>query len=308
MNLYMQLLLLTGDQSAPDAMRLPIRYPEAARSIDDLRSARVAHGELRYLRRGAGQPLVLLHTLRTQLEYFLPLLRQLDTTRIDVIVPDLPGHGRATAPPVAYTADYFTDAVEELLAACGLRDAVIVGESIGGSIALGLAARHSPRVARVVALNPYDYGRWGGIRRSSVLANVLFTAMLWPGVGAIVARAGTKGVLRRVLEGGLHDPRQLPSELVDELYQCGSLPGHARAFRSLCLNWNSWIAARARYPAITVPVTLAYGDDDWSRPEEREANLRAIPGARSAPLRGCGHFSSLDRPQEVARIIVEGGT
>jgi len=62
-------------------MRLPIRHPEAARSIDDLRSARVADGELRYLRRGAGQPLVLLHTLRTQLEYFLPLLRELDTTR-----------------------------------------------------------------------------------------------------------------------------------------------------------------------------------------------------------------------------------
>lgn len=275
--------------------------------MNDVSSARVAGGELRYLRRGTGQPLVLLHTLRTQLEYFLPLLRELDATRHDVIVPDLPGHGRATAPRVAYTADYFTDAVDELLAACGVRDAIVVGESIGASIALGLAARHSPCVARVVALNPYDYGRWGGIRRSSALANVLFTAMLWPGIGAIVARAGTKGVLRRVLEGGLHDPRALPPELVDELYQCGSLPGHARAFRSLCLNWSSWIAARARYPAITVPVMLAYGDDDWSRPEERAANGRSIPGATSAALRDCGHFASLDRPQDVARIILEGG-
>jgi pimeloyl-ACP methyl ester carboxylesterase len=304
----MQLLMGRSEADVPDAMRSQMRHAESVPAMNDLRSARVASGELRYLRRGAGQPLVLLHTLRTQLEYFLPLLRELDTTRFDVIVPDLPGHGRATAPRVAYTAEYFTDAVDELLTACGLRDAIVVGESIGGSIALGLAARHNPRVARAVALNPYDYGRWGGIRRSSVLANVLFTAMLWPGVGEMVARTGTKGVLRRVLEGGLHDPRRLPPELVDELYRCGSLPGHARAFRSLCLHWYSWIAARARYPAITVPVMLAYGDGDWSRAEEREANLRAIPGARSAPLRGCGHFSSLDRPQDVARIIFEGGT
>jgi pimeloyl-ACP methyl ester carboxylesterase len=274
--------------------------------MDGLRSASVAGCELRYLRTGAGKPLVLLHTLRTQLEYFLPLLRELDTTNVEVIVPDLPGHGRSTAPCVEYAADYFTDAVDEFLVACDLRDAVIVGESIGASIALGLAARRSTRVARVVVLNPYDYGRWGGIRRSSALANVLFTAMLWPVVGSIVARTGTKEVLRRVLEGGLHDPRKLPPELVDELHQCGSLPGHARAFRSLCMNWRSWISARARYPAITVPVTVAYADHDWSRPEEREANLRTIPGARSASLGGCGHFSCLERPQDVARII-DGG-
>jgi pimeloyl-ACP methyl ester carboxylesterase len=267
------------------------------------RSARVAGAELRYFRTGAGRPVVLLHTLRTQLEYFLPLLSELDTKHNDVIVTDLPGHGRSTAPRVAYTADYFTDAVEGLLAACDLREAIVVGESIGAGIALGLAARHNPRVARVVALNPYDYGRRGGIRRSSALANVLFTLMLWPLVGSIVARAGTKDVLRRVMEGGLHDPRKLPPELVDDLYRCGSLPGHAHAFRSLCLNWRSWIAARARYPAITVPVTLAYGDDDWSRPAEREANARLIPGARSLALRDCGHFSSLEAPGEVARII-----
>ncbi len=274
--------------------------------MDGLRTASVAGCELRYLRTGAGRPLVLLHTLRTQLDYFLPLLRELDTTKLEVIVPDLPGHGRSTAPRLEYTADYFTGAVNELLAACDLHGAVVAGESIGASIALGLAARRSARVARVVALNPYDYGRWGGIRRSSALANVLFTATLWPAVGSIGARAGTKGVLRRVLEGGLHDPRNLPAELVDELHRCGSLPGHAHAFRSLCKNWRSWISARERYPEITVPVTVAYAEHDWSRPGEREANLRAIPGARSASLRGCGHFSSLEKPQDVARII-DGG-
>ena len=267
-----------------------------------VKTASVAGCEIRYIRSGQGRPVVFIHTLRTQLEYFLPLLGALGPG-LEAIVPDLPGHGRSSAPRVDYTADHFIDATEGLLEACGLEDAVLVGESIGGAIALGVAARHNPRVSRVIALNPYDYGRWGGIRRSSPLAYVLFTAILWPGVGHVVARAGTRGVLRRVLEGGLHDPRKLPSDFVDDLHRCGALPGHARAFRSLCLNWRSWIAARSRYAAIRVPVALVYSSHDWSRPEERTANARAIPGAALISAEGCGHFSSLDDPERIASIV-----
>jgi pimeloyl-ACP methyl ester carboxylesterase len=129
--------------------------------------------------------------------------------------------------------------------------------------------------------------------------------MLWPGIGSVVARSETRGILRRVLQGGLHDTRALPDALLDELYRCGSLPGHPRAFRSLCLNWQTWITARERYGAIELPVTLAYGEDDWSRPTEREANARAIPGARSATIADSGHFSCLDKPREIAQLIGE---
>jgi pimeloyl-ACP methyl ester carboxylesterase len=278
---------------------------DLARFQDGLRRASLRDCEVRYLRAGTGTPLVLLHPLRTQLDYFRPLLEQLDTTRAEVIAVDLPGHGESSAPPAEYTADYFTAATEQLLEACELRDATVVGESIGASIALALAARHNPRVSRVVALNPYDYGRRGGIRRSSTLANVLFTAMPWPGIGPIVARSETKGILRRVLQGGLHDPLALPNDLLDALHRCGSRPGHPRAFRSLCQNWPSWITARERYGAIDLPVTLAYGDDDWSRPIERDANARAIPAARSATIADSGHFSCLDKPREIARLIEE---
>jgi pimeloyl-ACP methyl ester carboxylesterase len=222
-----------------------------------------------------------------------------------VIAIDLPGHGESSAPAVDYTAGYFTDTVGALLDVLELRDAVVVGESIGGSIALALAARGDPHVARVVAVNPYDYGRWGGIRRSSALANVLFTAMLWPVIGSVVARTETKEILRRVLVGGLHDPAALPGELVEKLSRCGALPGHARAFRSLCRHWRSWIDARALYSAIDLPVTLVYGDDDWSRPVEREANAHAIPGVRVTTLTNSGHFSSLEKPHEIAKLIDE---
>ena len=262
--------------------------------------------ELRYRRLGAGQPVVLVHTLRTQLEYFRALIGEIDRTRYDVIALDLPGHGESAAPRVDYTADYFSDAVEALLEHCALHDVVLVGESIGGSIALILAARGNPRLQRVVALNPYDYGRWGGIRRSSPLNNVIFTTMLWPGVGPIVPYAATRGLLRLVMAGGLHDRKSLPQELVDAMHRCGLLPGHPRAFRSLSKQWRSWIAARDQYPSIELPVTLAYGHEDWSVPAERDANTNTIPGARAVTLDDAGHFSCLEKPTEIASLITAG--
>ena len=264
-----------------------------------------AGAELRYLRTGTGRPLVLLHTLRTQLEYFRRLIERLGTTRVEVVAVDLPGHGRSSAPRVDYTADYFADSIEQLLDRCDLREVLLAGDSIGGTIALTLAARGNRRVARVLAVNPYDYGRWSGIRRSSLLTNVLFTALLWPGIGPIVARSGNRWVLRQVMEGGLHDPSALPASLVEDMHTCGGLPGHARAFRSLNQQWRTWIAARANYPAIALPVTLVYGSDDWSHPDEREANGRAIPGVRTLSLERCGHFASLEKPGAVAQLVAE---
>ena len=259
--------------------------------------------DIRYLRAGTGTPVVLLHTLRTQLDMFGSLLQHLDTARVDVIAVDLPGHGESSAPAVRYTAGYFTDTAVALLEACQITGAVIVGESIGGSIALGLAARRNPRVAQVIAINPYDYGRGGGIRRSSAVAGIAFTGMLWPVLGPAIAYSEPKPILRQILEGGLRDPGNLPPDLLEVIHRCGRLPGHARAFRSLCQEWRTWITARSGYPAIEVPVTLAYGDADWSRPAERDANAKATRAVRTVTLTDSGHFSSLEHPRDIAHLI-----
>jgi pimeloyl-ACP methyl ester carboxylesterase len=50
---------------------------------------------------------------------------------------------------------------------------------------------------------------------------------------------------------------------------------------------------------------LVYGEHDWSKPKEREATLRDIPGAKMQTVAGGGHFLSLDRPQEVGQLIAE---
>jgi pimeloyl-ACP methyl ester carboxylesterase len=89
------------------------------------------------------------------------------------------------------------------------------------------------------------------------------------------------------------------------MYLVGNRSGHARAFKSLVAHWAGWERARVEYSRIRVPVQLVYGERDWSRPEEREANRRDIPGARLRVVEGAGHFLSLDDPSSAVRAIVE---
>jgi pimeloyl-ACP methyl ester carboxylesterase len=65
------------------------------------------------------------------------------------------------------------------------------------------------------------------------------------------------------------------------------------------------IAARALYSRLDVPVTLVYGDRDWSRNAERQANVALLRGARAIVLPGTGHFAALEQPERVAEILLE---
>ena len=66
------------------------------------------------------------------------------------------------------------------------------------------------------------------------------------------------------------------------------------------------VDARALYGRIPAPVTLVYGDDDWSRPSERAAKLAVLAGAQSISVPDTGHFAALERPDRVAEILLAG--
>lgn len=272
---------------APD---VPVRYVE----VNGVR--------LRYVTAGEGRPLVLLHTLRTQLDMFQKMIPEL-ARHFRVYALDHPGHGYSDIPDVDYRAEFFVSSVAGFLERLDIKDAVVAGESIGGSVALLLAARQNPRVQRVIAINPYDYDRGRGLRRSSALANLLFGLNDVPVLGATVTRLRQFPIVKKVFEGGVHHSESFPPTLLREMYAVGNRPGHYQAFMSLVSHWPEWEEARKEYGAITVPTLLVYGDHDWSRPHEREANLNAIPGATMETVENGGHFLSVDRPEELVAAI-----
>lgn len=262
---------------------------------------------VRFQKTGSGPPLLLIHTIRTQLEYFrclAPLLAGSHT----VYAIDLPGHGHSPIDPSAsFDEPYFRRTVIRFIEELNLADVTIVGESIGGALALTVAASLPHRVKRVHAINPYDYEtRYGdGIRRGNWLANFIIGSLQIPLLGAMNASLENKLILGKIMGGGYHDPRKLPADLLAEFDEVAHRPGYKRAARKVLAGWRSWSKAREYYRQITVPVTLIYGDSDWSRPNERERTRSLIPASQMVTLKNTGHFSAIENPPELARVIME---
>jgi pimeloyl-ACP methyl ester carboxylesterase len=274
---------------APD---VPIRYVNAGGV------------RLRYIVAGSGPVVVLLHTLRTQLDLFQKVFPEL-AQRYRVYALDYPGHGYSDIPPADYTADFFTASVAQFLEALQIDDAILAGESIGGTIALRLAARQNSRVRGVVAVNPYDYAGGRGLARSSPVAAVLLALGRIPVVGATFMRLRSSLVQRPIFQGGLSRKESMPEALLREMILVGNRPGHYQAFMSLMDHSRGWEEARREYSAIDRSVMLLYGERDWSRPAEREADARDIPLNQLRTVKDAGHFLSLDQPGEWLRAVDE---
>ncbi|MER6134304.1 alpha/beta hydrolase [Streptomyces sp. NPDC001815] len=259
-------------------------------------------GALRYLRAGTGAPLVLLHTVRTQAEHFRSLI-PLISDQYTVYALDLPGMGYSEiVPGASYDEPAMRAGVERLLTELDLHDVTLVGESMGAVLALTAAADLPERVRRVVAVNTYDFP--GGIARSSLLARVVVGGALTPGVGPVVAGVEPKPVVRRILQGGVVDKTALREDYLDELLQVGGRPGYPAVARAVYQNMPSLIAARSRYPEVKAPVHLVYGEKDWSRTSDREANKRLLPSADFTQVPGAGHFIALERPDVLADLLL----
>ncbi|WP_405624711.1 alpha/beta hydrolase [Streptomyces sp. NBC_00016] len=258
-------------------------------------------GTLRYLRAGTGAPLVLLHTVRTQAEHFRVLI-PLIADQYTVYALDLPGMGYSEiVPGASYDEPAMRAGVERLLTELDLHDVTLVGESMGAVLALTAAADLPERVRRVVAVNAYDFR--GGIARSSLLARVVVGGVLTPGVGPVVAGVEPKPVVRRILQGGLVDKAALREDYLDELLQVGRRPGYPNVARAVYQSMPSLIAARSRYPEVKAPVHLVYGEKDWSRPSDRQADKELLPGADFTQVPGAGHFIALERPDLLADLL-----
>src|SRR5712691_10180004 len=271
----------------------------------EIEYAKLADGtRLRYLKVGSGQTsLILLHTVRTQLDQFQLVIPKI-AHAFTIYAIDMPGMGWSDiVPGASYTEPALRRAIVEFVKALDLENVTLAGESMGATVSLTASTELKDRVRRVVAFNTYDYSE--GVGRANSVASIYIGGARLPAIGPVVTRMENKPVLGVVLRGGLLDGSKLPNHYLAELRRVGRRRGYPRVAREVFRNVDSMIAARALYGRVTTPVTLIYGDHDWSRIPDREANLALLRDAQSISLSDTGHFAALEQPARVAEILLD---
>lgn len=261
---------------------------------------------IRYLKAGHGEPLILLHTIRTQLDYFEAVIPQL-AEHFTVYAVDLPGHGYASIDTQAnYDEPYFRSAVIAFIEKLDLNNVTLVGESIGAVLALTVTSQLSERVKKVVSSNTYDYDlRYGdGVRRGNFLANFVIGQFAIPYVGAVVAAMENILFLGIIMKGGLKNKRWMPGKLLKEFDRVGRRKGYRYVERRTFAGWQSWGNARALYSKVKAPVILIYGQSDWSTDAERQRTARELGGVNITTIANTGHFAFVDNPQKMIEIVL----
>src|ERR1700723_1965142 len=133
---------------------------------------------LHYLIRGQGEPLVLIHGLGGSGADWAFQVAALEK-RFRVIVPDLPGSGHSPPPPGGYTIQGFAATLWALLDHLGVERTNIIGFSLGGAVALEMAARRPSRVPRLGLINSLatyrtdDWRKWLEVHVSATLVRLL---------------------------------------------------------------------------------------------------------------------------------------
>ena len=288
-----------GTESRPNSDYTRTWFPSG-----EIEYATLADGmRLRSLKAGSGPALILLHTVRTQLDHFQLVIPKL-VGAFTVFAVDFPGMGWSDITAGAsYDEPALRRAIVEFVKALDLDDVTLAGESMGATVSLAASTELEDRVRRIVAFNTYDYPE--GVGRANRVASIYVGGARLPAIGPVITRMENKSALGIVLRGGLADENKLPDHYLAELRRVGRRRGYPRVAREVYRNVDSMIAARALYDRVTAPVTLIYGDHDWSRIPEREANLSLLRRARSISLPHTGHFAALEQPARVAEILLD---
>ena len=265
---------------------------------DDLRSA-VGAVWLNHMRRGQGEPLLLLHSLGGSLVQWSPVMDQLAPER-EVIAVDMPGFGESEQLPegVAPRAANLATAVLDFLDALGIEGKpAVAGISLGGWVAIECARQGG--AAAVVALCPAGF--W---RRSPD-----------PFDRRIARRRRRGRALLPLVRPVLRTARGRRETLGRFIFRPERLsPGEANAIAKAYVTAPSYDEASALMRAgridelksIKVPITLAWAEHDTlvrSRPLPEKALPKRV---EQVILPGCGHVPTWDDPELVARVILAG--
>jgi len=253
---------------------------------------------------GKGPVILLIHGMagssRTWLDVMTVLARE-----HTVIAPDLLGHGESAKPMGDYSLGAYASGLRDLLmGTLGIASATLVGQSLGGGVAMQLAYQHPELCERLVLVASGGLGRevsW--VLRALTLPGAEY--VIPPLFPRFARRAGEK-VMHFFRDRGIRAPHI--AEMWSAYASLTETPNrHAfiRTVRAVIDPGGQTVSARDRlYLAAAIPTMIVWGDRDEIIPvAHAHATHKALPNSRLEIFEGAGHFLHVEHPLRFAELL-----
>lgn len=251
---------------------------------------------------GDGPPVVLLHGIGRTLDDFTALHTALARDHL-VLAVDLPGHGGSAPLDGPHTLPALAAAVARFLDAAGVTGpAHLVGNSLGGAVAMRLAADAPHRVASLALLNSAGFGREVTVALRLLAVRPLARLLLRP----------HPRIARRTERAIFYDPAYVTDERIATALAAAGQPHAARVMLELVRDLGTWRGVRPQWradlldavAALDLPTLLVWGERDLVLPAAHLAYARTrLPNARSHLFRDTGHMPQIERTAEVEALL-----
>jgi pimeloyl-ACP methyl ester carboxylesterase len=254
---------------------------------------------------GEGPDVLLIHGLGAAKSSFFDCAALLAEAGYRVHALDLPGFGGSTKPPRApYSAPWFAEAVRGVMNALDIDSAHLVGNSMGGRVALEIGLRWPERVRSIAALCPAV----AFVKRDFHP----LVRLLRPEFGLLPHKL-RRGIVERQLWSMFCDPDALDPSVadvvVDEFQRHYASAGARVAFYASARNiyLDRPFGDGGFYPRLAElqpPALFVWGTHDKLIPAGfRRHVAEALPGAEQVVLDGCGHVPQIERPEQTVGML-----
>ena len=254
------------------------------------------------------EPVVLLHGIGRSLEDWQPthdlLARDHRVTSLD-----LPGFGLTRRLRGSSGLPGFARAVAALLDSLGERRPVhLMGNSLGGAVAMTLAAEHPGQVASLVLVSSAGFGREVNLTLTPMACSALAGLPVVGDRFRVKAREAGRQSIRDLF----HDPAHATDEMLRHAGLVGSQPDYRLTFVRTALSlgvphlgtYRGWRRSLLRALAeAEIPTMVVWGDADTVLPPSHlEAAVAALPHATSHLFPDTGHLPQIERAAEFAEL------
>ncbi len=245
------------------------------------------------------RPVVLIHGFSVPYFIWDSTFAALAAAGHRVLRYDLLGRGYSDRPHVRYELGLFVQQLAQLLDGLAIREADLVGLSMGGVIATAFAAQFPAQVRQLILMDP--------IGAEPMPLSLLYKAALLPGISELaLSLFGTESMIQN-LASDFFDPSEV-NRFRNQYRTQMQYRGFKRAILSTLRN-KAVNGSPESYEALghlSMPVLLIWGRDDHTLPLAQSGSiLKLVPRAEFHVIEGAGHIPNVERPDIVHPLLLE---